>query len=137
MLLATLTFALVTAAAANDNGLAITPPQGWRSWNLYGRNVNQTLIESIMTGMETKGPRPVPQIDGSAAKMMSLKDLGYDDVGLDDYWQACSATGGHGDRKPAPGMNYHDVEGKPIVNLLRFPDMKKMTAHAHGLGLTR
>ena len=35
----------------NENGLARTPPLGWRSWNLYGANVSQTLIESIMDGM--------------------------------------------------------------------------------------
>ena len=34
------TFALaalaITSVTANDNGLAITPPLGWRSWNLFG-----------------------------------------------------------------------------------------------------
>lgn len=28
-------------AEANDNGKALTPPLGWRSWNLYGANVNR------------------------------------------------------------------------------------------------
>ena len=40
---------------SNDNGLARTPPLGWRSWNLYGANVNQSLIEGIMDGMIRKG----------------------------------------------------------------------------------
>ena len=31
----------ITSVTANDNGLAITPPLGWRSWNLFGNNVNQ------------------------------------------------------------------------------------------------
>ena len=40
---------------SNENGLARTPPLGWRSWNLYGANVNQSLIEGIMDGMTRKG----------------------------------------------------------------------------------
>ena len=39
---------------SNENGLARTPPLGWRSWNLYGANVNQSLIEGIMDGMMRK-----------------------------------------------------------------------------------
>ena len=63
-------------------------------------------------------------------KLVSLCDLGYCDVGLDDNWQSC------GDKNAAPGMHYHDKDGKPIVNHDRFPDFKAMTAHAHKLGLT-
>jgi alpha-galactosidase len=29
-----------------DNGKGITPPMGWRSWNLFGANVNQQLIQN-------------------------------------------------------------------------------------------
>jgi hypothetical protein len=29
-------------------------PRGWRSWNLYGNNVNQSLITGIMDGMVKK-----------------------------------------------------------------------------------
>jgi hypothetical protein len=51
------------------------PPRGWRSWNLYGNNVNQTLITGIMDGMVKK------QTFGGG-KPTSLCDLGYCDVGL-------------------------------------------------------
>jgi alpha-galactosidase len=113
---------LIGAAAANDNGLAMKPPLGWRSWNLYGANVNQSLIQSIMTGMTKKRP-----VDGVSK---SLCDVGFCDVGLDDNWQAC------GSPNAAPGMHYHDAEGNPIVNTQRFPDMKAMTDFAHNLNLT-
>ena len=53
-----------------------SPPQGWRSWNLYGNNVNQSLITGIMDGMVKK------QTFGGG-KPTSLCDLGYCDVGLD------------------------------------------------------
>ena len=113
---------LATLPLSNENGLARTPPLGWRSWNLYGANVNQSLIEGIMDGMVRKDRK----VDGVPT---SLCDLGYCDVGLDDNWQKCSPPG-------SVGARYHDPSGKPLVNTERFPDMAAMTAHAHKLGLT-
>ena len=115
--------AVASVANANDNGLAIKPPLGWRSWNLYGQNVNQQLIMKIMDGMVQR----TRTVNGKAT---SLCDLGYCDVGLDDNWQLCGAP------NAAPGMNYHDKDGNPIVNLDRFPDFNNMTDYAHSLGLT-
>mmetsp|Transcript_2696 Transcript_2696/g.4600 ORF Transcript_2696/g.4600 Transcript_2696/m.4600 type:complete len:432 (-) Transcript_2696:53-1348(-) len=115
---------LVAAVAwpvqAIDNGLGRTPPQGWRSWNLFGSNVNQSLMERIMDGMISRKRL----VDGVPT---SLCDLGYCDVGLDDNWQECG--GGH-------KYSYHDDSGMPLVNAERFPNMSAMTAHAHSLGLT-
>jgi alpha-galactosidase len=113
-------FLLNANVDAADNGMAITPPMGWRSWNLYGKNVNQQLMISVMDGMVRRDRL----VDG---KNTSLCDLGYCDVGLDDNWQAC----GQGS-----GTNFHDANGNPIVNTQLFPDMKSMTDHAHSLGLT-
>jgi len=107
------------AATAIDNGLARTPPMGWRSWNCYGGDVNQTKMESVMDRMAER----VRMVDG---KLTSLKDLGYVNCGLDDNWQACKA-----------GVNgsFHDADGNPIINTKTFPDLKAMTDHAHSLGL--
>merc|ERR1719197_1447994 len=112
---------MAAIALANDNGLAKLPPMGWRSWNLYGANVNQQLIENIMDGMVKK----IGMVDG---KMSSFCDLGYCDVGLDDNWQ----VGDCGN----PPMHYHEADGTPKVNLQLFPDFRKMTDHAHKQGLT-
>merc|ERR1712159_582018 len=117
-------FVLSGTASANDNGLAKTPPMGWRSWNLYGANVNQKLIEGIMDGMVRRDR----MVDG---KPTSLCDLGYCDVGLDDNWQKCGHYG-----SGLVKHNYHDDAGNPIVNTDRFPSFKNMTTHAHNLGLT-
>jgi alpha-galactosidase len=111
----------VLPAAAIHNGLSLTPPMGWRSWNLYGANVNQSLIEGIMTGMTSRRNT----VDGVPT---SLLDLGYTTVGLDDNWQAC---GSYGPQK----YTYHDAAGDPVVNTQRFPSMKNMTDFAHALGL--
>jgi len=112
---------IATVALANDNGLGRLPPQGWRSWNLYGANVNQELIQSIMDGMVKK----IGMVDG---KMSSFCDLGYCDVGLDDNWQVADAGN--------PPMHYHGADGSPMVNTKLFPSFQKMTSHAHSLGLT-
>lgn len=111
-------------AAANDNGLALTPPLGWRSWNLFGSDVNQPLIEKIMRGMTDRS-----RTDHSG-RPTSLCDLGYCDVGLDDNWQACHSP------EAADGMNYHREDGSPIVDLDLFPDLKGMVDFGHSLNLT-
>ena len=113
---------LMFASLGIDNGRGVTPPLGWRSWNLYGPNVNQQLMEKIMDGMVTRNRT----VDGVPT---SLCDLCYCDVGLDDNWQEC---GSHGKGK----YTYHSDAGFPIVNAGRFPDMLAMTNKAHGLGLT-
>ena len=115
---------LAIAPLAKDNGLATLPPLGWRSWNLYGANVNQTLIEGIMAGVVKRNPRYT--VDG---KPTSLCDLGYCDVGLDDNWQKCGHYG-------KEGYTYHNEDGLPLVNPDRFPSLKNMTGYAHSLGLT-
>jgi len=112
---------LAAPSVAIDNGLGRTPPMGWRSWNLYGANVNQKLIEGIMDGMVSKKRK----VDGVPT---SLCDLGYCDVGLDDNWQDCNAG--------MDGYHYHDASGVPVINRDRFPDMIAMTSHAHELKLT-
>jgi len=119
------TSSLLVAAAsvyAIDNGKGITPPRGWRSWNLFGANVNQQLIMTQMTAIANRSR----MVDG---KVQSLCDLGYCDVGLDDNWQLC---GSYGPNK----YSYHDTNGRPVVNQARFPDFIAMTDYAHSLGLT-
>mmetsp|Transcript_5444 Transcript_5444/g.6358 ORF Transcript_5444/g.6358 Transcript_5444/m.6358 type:complete len:142 (+) Transcript_5444:126-551(+) len=103
------------------DGRGETPLMGWRSWNLYHGNVNQKLMMSIMDAIVKRDKL----VNG---KPTSLCDVGYCDVGLDDNWQLCKNIGGKN--------SYHDAEGKPIVNLSRFPNLKSMNSHAHKLGLT-
>jgi len=116
-----LALAVSMPTVAIDNGLGLTPPMGWRSWNLYGGDVNQRLMQGIMDGMVSKAR----MVDGVPT---SLCDLGYCDVGLDDNWQVCDADADH--------YHYHDESGIPIINRNRFPNMLQMTDHAHSLGLT-
>jgi len=81
---------LSRAARALNDGLARTPPMGWRSWNTFGANVDQQLMEETMVLVAARDRR----VDGVPT---SLCDLGYCDVGLDDGWQLC---GDYGARAP-------------------------------------
>ena len=68
--------ALCATGAALDTGRSKTPPAGWRSWNFFGSDVDQSLIESIMDGIAAR----TYLLDGVPT---SLADLGFSDVGLD------------------------------------------------------
>ena len=57
---------------AYENGAAATPPMGWASWNLFGRNVNETII------LET----------AKAMQAAHLDALGYTYVNVDDCWMS-------------------------------------------------
>ena len=59
------------AARAWDNGVALTPPMGWNSWNKFGCNVSEDMIKSMADAMVTSG----------------MKDAGYQYVVIDDCWQ--------------------------------------------------
>jgi alpha-galactosidase len=127
----TVVFSLVSGTLTDDNGLAVTPPMGWRSWNLYGENVNQSLLEGIMEGMVSRKRT----VDGVPT---SLCDLGYCDIGLDDGWQSCRGNSKYNWWSPDQLLvnHYHDSSGKVLIDNQLFPDMKSMVAKAHALGLT-
>ncbi len=52
-------------------GLALTPPMGWNSWNNYGCNVSEDLIKNMADAMVSSG----------------MKDAGYQYIVIDDCWQ--------------------------------------------------
>lgn len=54
-----------------DNGLALTPPMGWNTWNKFGMNINEELIKSTADVMVSSG----------------MKDAGYIYLVIDDCWQ--------------------------------------------------
>jgi hypothetical protein len=59
------------------------PPRGWRSWNLFGLHVNQTLMIEVMDAMVLRNR----SVDGVPT---SLFDLGYLDVGLGESYNNLS-----------------------------------------------
>ena len=115
-----LLFQTIQNVQSLNNGLALTPPMGWRTWNAYACNVNQTLLEKIMDLMVE------PRSFGTE-KNISLFQIGYKDVGLDDCWQKCGA-GYKG--------SFHTESGEPIVDEDKFPDLEQMVAYGHRKKLT-
>jgi alpha-galactosidase len=55
---------------AQSGNLALTPPMGWNSWNLFEDEVSEKLIKEIADGLVSSG----------------MKDAGYQYIVLDDYW---------------------------------------------------
>lgn len=109
--------ALAVARAAND-GVALTPPRGWRSWNYWQGHIDQQIIMSSIDAMTDTSRGGV-----------SLALLGYSDVGVDDAWQMCGSYG-------PLNYTYHLEDGTPVLNTTRFPSLNTMTAYAHSHNLT-
>ena len=110
-----LSVALVALASqptrAADNGEALLPPMGWRSYNCFYADISDAKIRS--------------QIDALAkphdANGTTLKSLGYTSVGIDVGWEGCSPV--------------HYPNGTPAVNPVRFPDMAGLVAYGHSKGI--
>ncbi len=60
------------ASEPYDNGVALTPPMGWSSWNLFRNRINENLIYETAKAMKDSG----------------LVDCGYKYVNIDDCWQS-------------------------------------------------
>jgi alpha-galactosidase len=52
------------------NGLALTPPMGWNSWNKFGCNVTEQIVRDSADAMVSSG----------------MRDAGYQYVVIDDCW---------------------------------------------------
>lgn len=80
--------AVMGANAQKQEGLALTPPMGWNSWNKFHTDINEQLIKEIADAMVETG----------------LRDAGYIYVNLDDAWHGKRDAQGfiHGDSVKFP-----------------------------------
>jgi alpha-galactosidase len=69
-------------------GLALTPPMGWNSWNKFACNVDENLIKQVADALVSSG----------------MKDAGYTYINIDDCW--------HGERD-AQGFIHPDAKRFP------------------------
>lgn len=148
---------LLSCAEAGSNGLAEKPPMTWRSWNQFGWYITEEIILNAAKGLvDTSRP-----IKGKPAGT-SLKDLGFDGVGMDEGWAACMPKPGpfpHGrDPRVDPRamikrqnvtayfpigagktaeIHRANADGSisPVVDDIVFPDMKGLVDKVHALGL--
>lgn len=111
--------------------VACKPLMGWRSWNFYKGDITQDLMQA---NMDKLANRSVPWVT-SRYPGMSLADLGYKDIGLDDGYMVCIRDAPSAQKQNNP-YKAHTRAGNLIMDTNKFPDMKAMTARAHSLGLT-
>ncbi len=60
----------INASAQKQEGLALTPPMGWNSWNKFACNVDENLIRQTADAMVASG----------------MRDAGYQYIVIDDCW---------------------------------------------------
>eukprot|EP01112_Ceratiomyxa_fruticulosa_P014192 TRINITY_DN4046_c0_g1_i1.p1 TRINITY_DN4046_c0_g1~~TRINITY_DN4046_c0_g1_i1.p1 ORF type:complete len:396 (-),score=46.80 TRINITY_DN4046_c0_g1_i1:98-1285(-) len=90
-----------------NNGLALTPPMGWNSWNHYLCNTSEITQEMFMSQAKA-------MVDSGMAK------VGYEYINLDDCWLAAT----------------RDAQGILQPDPKRFPNgIKYLADYIHGLGL--
>lgn len=61
-----------------DDGLARTPPMGWNTWNKFGCDVSEKLIQETADALASSG----------------MKDAGYRYLVIDDCWQVSRDSAG-------------------------------------------
>lgn len=90
--------------------VARKPVLGWRSWNCFGAGVSDALMRDAIDAITTKNWT----VDGET---VSLADVGYASVGIDEGWEGCGQGVTVKGRK-----TQHYANGTPAINE-KFPDM--------------
>ena len=106
--------AAITIVGGKD-ALALTPPLGWNSWNVWGGNVTADHVRAAADGMVTSG----------------LAAQGYTYINIDDAWEAGWHKGANNANDVAQGR---DASGEILTNE-KFPDMKGLVDYIHRKGL--
>lgn len=106
--------AVLTVVGGKD-ALALTPPLGWNSWNVWGGNVTADHVRAAADGMVSSG----------------LAAQGYTYINIDDAWEAGWHKGPNGGNDVNAGR---DASGEILTNE-KFPDMKGLVDYIHGKGL--
>ncbi|NOX19399.1 MAG: alpha-galactosidase [Chlorobi bacterium] len=88
--------------------LALTPPMGWNSWNVWGLEVDHNKVYAAAEAFVNTG----------------LADHGWTFINIDDGWEIFG-------KSDSPKRT---AEGKMLTNE-KFPDMKSLGDKIHSLGL--
>lgn len=105
----------VITIVGGQHMLALTPPLGWNSWNVWGGNVTADHVRAAADAMVSSG----------------LAAQGYTYINIDDAWEA-------GWHKGPNGRNDRNAGRAPDGEILtneKFPDMKALVEYIHGKGL--
>ncbi len=107
--------AMRTIRLSVGDTIALTPPMGWNSWNIWGPRFSGEHAVEAARAMDASG----------------LGDHGWAYVNLDDFWQMNNSP----ENKDRPELRgpVRDAEGRVLPNP-SFPDMKGLTDAIHSLG---
>ena len=105
----------VLTIVGGDHRLALTPPMGWNSWNVWGTTVDEGKVKAAADEMVAAG----------------LLAHGYQYVNIDDAWQNKVGANAGPDGSAPP---LRDAQGHILSNA-KFPDMKALAAYVHAKGL--
>ena len=150
--------ALTRGASALDNGLATTPPLGWRSFNAVSlparcRRRPPTVMKTrpnfqCVSGcrqfwgiidqvkMETTMDALVGRSRMVGGRPTSLLELGYRHVGLDGGWNYCYPNNKTFHQADGTPVWCDWAKGRPCQGNVSFPSPQDMVAKAKRLGLS-
>jgi alpha-galactosidase len=98
--------AVIVVVFAHNNGVALTPPMGFNTWNQFACNINEDLVRETVDSIVSTG----------------LVGVGYKYVNIDDCWSLKS------------GRN--SSTGELIPDPVRFPHgIKALADYAHSKGV--
>jgi alpha-galactosidase len=92
--------------AQKFQGLALTPPLGWNSWNTFQTNISEQLVKDVADKMASSG----------------MRDAGYQYIVLDDGWMAMQRDSITGDLVPDPKKFPHGM--KALINYVHAKGLK-------------
>ncbi len=95
------------------NTLALTPPMGWNSWNVFSRSVNESHVRAAADAMVNSG----------------LINHGWNYINIDDCWQIKHSS------KDSMLVGKPRDENGMINTNKKFPDMKALCDYIHSKGL--
>lgn len=101
-----LAFYCLHVNAQKFEGLALTPPMGWNSWNTFQTNISEQLVKETADKMVSSG----------------MKDAGYTYLVLDDGWMAMERDSITGDLVPDPEKFPNGIE--PVVAYVHSKGLK-------------
>jgi alpha-galactosidase len=93
--------------------IALTPPMGWNSWNVFAHAVSADKVKRAADAMVKSG----------------LINHGWSYINIDDFWQNHRNSS-----DPTLRGRFRDETGNIVPNQ-RFSDMKGLVDYIHGLGL--
>ena len=94
--------------------IALTPPMGWNSWNIWGSSVSDEKVRAAAKAMDASG----------------LAEHGWAYINIDDWWQ----NNPNAAKKNPSVAGAERLPDGTINPNKRFPDMKALADYIHSFG---